>query len=120
MSVYKNQNLKDRNYNFSKLVMIACRKLEYNIQNKIISDQLIRASLSVSLNYIEADNAESLKDFIHKIGICRKESAESHLVLSLLIEILKSTDENLLFLKQEAKELNLIFNKIHQKLRKST
>jgi hypothetical protein len=36
--------------------------------------QLIRAATSIGANYCEADDAESKRDFRHKIGLCRKES----------------------------------------------
>jgi four helix bundle protein len=38
--------------------------------------QLVRAATSIGANYGEADDAESRKDFRHKVGICRKESKE--------------------------------------------
>ena len=39
---------------------------------KHISGQVIRSATSAGANYDEARGAESDKDFIHKLGICRK------------------------------------------------
>jgi four helix bundle protein len=39
--------------------------------------QPIKAATSVGANYCEADDAESKKDFRHKVGLCRKESRET-------------------------------------------
>ena len=49
-------------------------KTDYNI---IYSTQLIRSSASTGANYIEALEALSKKDFIHRLKISRKEMRES-------------------------------------------
>jgi len=36
--------------------------------------QLVRAATSVGANYAEAEEAESAKDFRHKIRLCKKEA----------------------------------------------
>lgn len=67
-------------------------------------------------NYCEADDAESRKDFKHKIGICKKESRESkHFLRMSAIAVLEKKDKaRKLWI--EGKEINLIFNSIYQKL----
>ena len=40
-------------------------------------NQLIRSATGIRANYMEADGAESGKDFKHKIAICKKESKET-------------------------------------------
>lgn len=37
----------------------------------------VRSATSIGANYMEADCAESKKDFNHKIGICKKEAEET-------------------------------------------
>ena len=49
-----------------------------------LSCQLIRSRTSVSLNYGEAQSAESRKDFIHKIKVILKELRETNICLKLL------------------------------------
>ena len=43
----------------------------------MIANQLLKSATSVGANIIEAQNAESLADFIHKFKIAAKESEES-------------------------------------------
>jgi four helix bundle protein len=72
----------------------------------------VKAATSIGANYGEANDAESKKDFRHKIGICRKESKETKYWLPLLAEAVPELREDARVLWQEAKELNLIFGKI--------
>ena len=37
----------------------------------------MRSGTSIGANYMEADGAESKKDFRHKIAICKKEAKET-------------------------------------------
>lgn len=45
--------------------------------NRPLISQLVRAGTSIGANYMEADAAESKKDFQHKIGLCKKEAKET-------------------------------------------
>jgi len=80
-----------------KLVKI----LPKNIYNIEYGSQLIRSSASPGANYIEAIEASSSRDFIHRLKICRKETKESTHWL-LLIE---SGDEESIRIKQECQRL---------------
>ena len=53
-------------------------------QNVEDSRQLNNASGSVGANYIEANEAISKRDFVHRIKICRKEAKESRYWLLLV------------------------------------
>jgi four helix bundle protein len=84
---------------------------ETNI-NRPIVNQLIRSATSIGANYMEADCAESKKDFIHKIGICKKEAKEtSHWLHMLAVAEPNETGKSRKFWK-EAHELTLIFSAI--------
>ena len=74
--------------------------------------QLVRAATSVGANYCEADDAESRKDFRHKIGICKKEAREVKHWLQMVVAAEPGLKVEARGLWQEAKELNLIFNAI--------
>jgi len=76
--------------------------------------QVVKASSSVGANYGEANDAESRKDFRHKIGICRKESKESKHFLRMIAAAAPEFRNECVVLWQEAKELNLIFGKIRR------
>ena len=78
--------------------------------------QAIRASGSPGANYIEANEALSKKDFLKHIKECRKESKESRYWLRLLdTEGKPPLDAERERLRQEAKELVLIFAAIIRK-----
>jgi four helix bundle protein len=66
----------------------------------------------VGANYCEADDAESPKDFRHKIGICRKEARETGHWLRMAVVACPALKPEARPLWLEAKELNLIFNAI--------
>ncbi|MFN5415895.1 MAG: four helix bundle protein [Flavobacteriia bacterium] len=50
----------------------------------ILSKQFLRSSTSVGANISEANNAQSLADFIHKLNISQKECGESIFWLELM------------------------------------
>src|SRR4029453_12395376 len=52
----------------------------------VLGYQLLKAGTSVGGNYREANRAQSRNDFIHKIAIVEKESAESEYWLELFNE----------------------------------
>ena len=72
--------------------------------------QLVRAGTSVGANYCEADGAESRKDFRDRIAICRREARETCYWLEMLATALPGAPGGTFELKQEAKELTLIFS----------
>ncbi|MEJ7610788.1 MAG: four helix bundle protein [Ferruginibacter sp.] len=60
---------------FSLMVISYCEILD--AQHKyIISKQLLRSATSIGANTMEAQNAESKTDFVHKIKIAAKEADE--------------------------------------------
>ncbi len=70
------------------------------------------AAGSIGANYCEATEAESKRDFIHKIGISRKEIKETKHWLRLLARSNPERKKELIKFWQEAQELLLIFSKI--------
>jgi four helix bundle protein len=109
-------DLEERTAKFAEAVIRLVKKLPDNPTNRILVPQLLKASTSTAANYCEADDAESKKDFKHKIGICKKESRESKYWLRMLIVANGTFKEEITPLWVEAKELNLIFNAINNKL----
>ena len=109
-------DLEERTAKFGENVIQFCNLLPKTIITSPLINQLIRAATSVGANYCEADDAESKKDFKHKIGICKKESRESKHFLRMLAIALPDRKETLRELWGEAKELNLIFNTIYRKV----
>ena len=108
-------DLEERTAKFGESVIKFARKIKEDTVAKPLISQLVRAGTSVGANYSEADDAESKKDFRHKIGICKKEARESkHWLRMIAIAVPDSKDEAKI-IWQEAKELNLIFNAIVNK-----
>jgi len=112
----KKYDLEERTAKFGEDVITFCQRMPRNNITDPLVDQLVRAATSVGANYCEADDAESKKDFKHKLGICKKEPRESKHFLRMLAVALPEPKDNLRLLWQEAKELNLIFNAIYRKV----
>ncbi len=62
--------------------------LKENKQEYVLSKQLLRSGTSIGANVREGLNAESKKDFIHKLAIAQKETDET----LYWIELLKETE----------------------------
>jgi len=67
---------------FSLLVIEYCELLDTQ-KKYIISKQLLRSATSIGANSMEAQNAESKADFIHKMKIVAKEADETQYWLTL-------------------------------------
>jgi len=108
-------DLVERTSKFGKEVILFVKSLSNNSINNPLISQLIRSATSIGANYMEADCGESRKDFIHKIGICKKESKETtHWIHMIAIANLERVVE-CRKLWQEAHELTLIFSSIARK-----
>ena len=93
---------------FAKVIPLSC------VTAPLVS-QLVRAATSVGANYAEANDAESKKDFQHKIGLCGKEAGETKHWLRMMVAAEPTLKQSARPLWQEAKELNLIFGAILRK-----
>jgi four helix bundle protein len=69
-------------FDFSLKVIDYCERLE-SARKFVISKQLLRAGTSICANAMEAQNAESKYDFIHKMKIAAKEADETQYWLML-------------------------------------
>jgi four helix bundle protein len=69
-------------FDFALLVVEYCEELEAN-RKFIIARQLLRSGTSIGANAMEAQNAESKADFIHKMRIAAKEAEETQYWLLL-------------------------------------
>jgi four helix bundle protein len=109
-------DLEDRTTTYAINVIKFCKTARKDFVTTPLLTQLVRCASSIGANYCEADDAESPADFRHKIGICKKESRETKYFLNLMLTIIPESRATLEILCQEAKELNLIFNKIYMKV----
>lgn len=79
----KKNILLEKSFNFA---LQSIEEYQILIHNKefILSKQFLRSATSIGANIREANNSESLKDFIHKLKISLKECDESQYWLELL------------------------------------
>ncbi len=108
----KQYNLEDRTAALGEAVIAFAKRVPVSPVDAPIVDQLVRSATSVGANYGKADDAESKKDFRHKIGICRKESKEAKHWLRMIAAAEESLKNEARILYWEAMELNLIFGAI--------
>ncbi|MCF7833615.1 MAG: four helix bundle protein, partial [Candidatus Marinimicrobia bacterium] len=71
-------DLEDRLIAFSAQIIEIAESVTNSYTGNQLSTQLLRSGTSVSLNYGEAQSAESRKDFIHKIKLILKELRETN------------------------------------------
>jgi four helix bundle protein len=111
-------DLEERTAKFGEEIIKFAKKIPKNSVTIPLISQLVKSGTSIGANYCEADDAESNRDFQHKIGICKKEARESKHWLRMIVIACPELKEEAERLWQEAKELNLIFNSINNKIKK--
>ncbi len=110
-------DLEERTAIFAEKIIGFVKTLNETAVNKRIITQLVGAAGSIGANYCEATEAESKRDFVHKIGISKKEIKESKHWLRLLAKSNSERKEEIRELWKEAQELLLIFSKISRSSR---
>ena len=102
--------LEDRIVAFAARCVKVCGALPVkNVGSANFADQLFRSSTSVAANYAEACEAESGKDFVHKLKVSMKELSETRIWLKLICESGYVEKVKLNDLISESKELSRIF-----------
>ncbi len=69
-------------FDFALSIIPFCTELD-DLKKWSLSNQILRASLSIGANVKEAQNAESKADFIHKMKIAAKEADEVEFYLEV-------------------------------------
>ena len=77
--------IKTKSFSFAVRIVNLYKTL-HNRNEYVMSKQLLRSGTFVGANVREALNAESTKDFIHKLSISQKEADETMYWLELLFE----------------------------------
>jgi len=78
------QELENRLIKFAVLIIEIAEGLVKTKAGNHIGGQIIRSGSSPALNYGEAQDAESRKDFIHKIKVVLKELRETLVALKII------------------------------------
>jgi four helix bundle protein len=98
----KENVLKERSYNLAVRIINLNKYLLENRKEHIISNQILRSGTSVGAMVREAEFAESLSDFIHKMSIAQKEINETMYWMELLSETKAINDEEFKSLYSDA------------------
>lgn len=105
-------DLEERTALFGEDIIAFARSIAKDEITRSLIGQIVRSGTSIGANYMEADGAESKKDFLHKIALCKKEAKET---MHWLRMIAKADPSKSVECKKhwiEAKELTLIFSSI--------
>ena len=104
------KELEDRLINLAVLIIGMVESMPTTRAANHLGGQLLRSGSSPALNYGEAQSAESLNDFIHKIKIVLKELRETLVCLKIILRTkLYSSEEKIQLALKETDELIAIF-----------
>jgi four helix bundle protein len=105
-------DLEERLIDFSVLIIEIVNEMPNTKAGNHLAGQLVRSGTSVSLNYGEAEAAESRRDFIHKMKVVLKELRETLVNLKIIHKSkLYKDEEKIIRAKKENVELISIFVK---------
>ncbi len=78
--------LKEKSFLLANRIVKLYKHLTETQREFVLSKQLLRAGTNPGAMVRESENAESDKDFIHKLSIAQKETGETQFWLELLYE----------------------------------
>ena len=102
-------DLEDRTARFGEAILRFAKKIPQSPVNNRLIDQLDGAGTSVGANYCEADDGVSKKDFLVRIGTCKKEARETKYFLRMVATAEEGLKSEARVLWKEPRELHLIF-----------
>jgi four helix bundle protein len=82
----KKNTIRDKSFDFAVRMVGVCTGIQSERKEYVLSKQLLRSSTAIGALIREAQQAESRRDFIHKLNIALKEAQESEYWLLLLKE----------------------------------
>lgn len=109
----KPYDLHERLIDFAVMIINITKDVENSKAGNHLVGQLIRSGSSPSLNYSEAQSAESRNDFIHKMSIVLKELRETFACLKIIerAQLCSETSDKIKEVLKENNELIAIFVK---------
>jgi four helix bundle protein len=112
-------NLEERCARFGEEIIKFCKSIKKeDITNQLIK-QIVRSATSIGANYMEANQASSIKDFKNKIRISQKEANETKHWLRMMAAAISDEKDKCRILWKEAHELTLIFAKISKTIKEN-
>ena len=112
MAASKRNIIKEKTFAFALRIIKMYNFLKENKKEFILSKQLLRSGTSIGAMVREAINAETLKDFIHKLSIAQKECDETCYWLELLKEANYISEKEFISIYDDALELLKIIRSI--------
>jgi four helix bundle protein len=94
---------------FAQMISDYCDSL-YASKKFIIANQLFKAGTSIGANCMEAQNAESKQDFVHKLKISAKEADETQYWLTVCN--FSKDNPDVTFLEEKLLEIQKLLSKI--------
>lgn len=101
-------DLAERTATFGEAAIRLARSVKIDPVTERLVPQLVAAATSVGANYAEAEEAESRRDFRHKLAVCAKECRESKHFIRMVAAAQPTLAEDARRLYREAHELVLI------------
>ena len=105
-------DLEERTGRFGGKIIDFARALPRDLINRELVAQIVSSGTSIGVNYMEAGGAQSKKDFMHKIAICREEAKETKHWLRMIVKANPGKKAESGILWNEAQELTLIFSSV--------
>jgi four helix bundle protein len=109
----KKFDLHERLIDFAVQIISITDNLKSTKAGNHLSGQIVRSGTSPSLNYSEAQSAESRNDFIHKMSVVLKELRETYSCLKIIhrAKLYLKNEQDLILTVKENDELISIFVK---------
>jgi len=104
--------VKTKSFEFAIKIVDLYRILTTEHKEYVMSKQLLRSGTAIGALVRESQNAESSKDFIHKMGIAQKECDESLYWLELLQTTKYINDSDFKLLSSMANDLLKIIRSV--------
>lgn len=101
----KGSDIQEHLAEFAVRVMDLCDRLPKTFAGRHFAEQLLRSGTAVAANYAEVRGAESRNDFVHKLGVVRKELNESLIWLRMIEQSKMIQKETVAPLESECDEL---------------
>ena len=108
MQSNKQNLIVELSFDFAKNILFA--ELLHENKKFVVANQLLKSGTSIGANVREAQNAESIQDFIHKFKIAAKEADETEYWLLLVRDCYKYEESNQLLIKLQSIQKNYLKN----------
>jgi len=111
------QAVQNKSFQFAVRIVKLCKYLREEKKEYILTKQLLRSGTSIGANIVEAQQAQSKSDFVHKMSIALKEAAETAYWLRLLNATDYLSDKEMQSIAPECAELEKLLTAIIKRVR---